>query len=145
MGNLQVLDIVAAALEDESGCTRRAAYKTLSLSLFGRGSYVSERKHKILVNVQAGMSRWQAAEQAYQEVSTRRGGIDADLEVIEWMFIETETDGPWRPKIKQGLTSGQTDTGDPSAGQTELRRKPSHSQGSCHGSWGCIAASAVSW
>ena len=36
MGHLEVMQIVAAALEDLSSATRRAAKKTLTMALFGR-------------------------------------------------------------------------------------------------------------
>lgn len=37
----------------------------------GRGSYVSERKHKIWQYVQEGMTRWDASIRAQDEVSKR--------------------------------------------------------------------------
>eukprot|EP00282_Hemiselmis_andersenii_P007901 CAMPEP_0114141378 /NCGR_PEP_ID=MMETSP0043_2-20121206/17876_1 /TAXON_ID=464988 /ORGANISM="Hemiselmis andersenii, Strain CCMP644" /LENGTH=696 /DNA_ID=CAMNT_0001235515 /DNA_START=230 /DNA_END=2315 /DNA_ORIENTATION=- len=83
LGNERVLEIVAAALEDGSSATRQAARKTLALALFGRGSYVSERKHQLLTHVQQGIPHWEAAEIASEITAGRKGGVDADLVVIE--------------------------------------------------------------
>jgi len=83
LGNERVLGIVAAALEDGSSATRQAAAKTLALALFGRGSYVSERKHQLLTRVQEGVPHWEAAELASEHAAGRKGGVDSDLVVID--------------------------------------------------------------
>lgn len=53
------------------------------MALFGRGSYVSERKAKIYQYIQEGIGRWEATIRAQDEVTARKGGIDSDLVVVD--------------------------------------------------------------
>eukprot|EP00281_Chroomonas_sp_CCMP1168_P008164 CAMPEP_0206263680 /NCGR_PEP_ID=MMETSP0047_2-20121206/28963_1 /ASSEMBLY_ACC=CAM_ASM_000192 /TAXON_ID=195065 /ORGANISM="Chroomonas mesostigmatica_cf, Strain CCMP1168" /LENGTH=760 /DNA_ID=CAMNT_0053691269 /DNA_START=60 /DNA_END=2340 /DNA_ORIENTATION=- len=92
MGNERVYAGLVASLEDPSQATRICAFKCLTAALFARGSFVSERNHRVQVHIHEGMRKWDACVLASQEAAQRRGEVDAELCVIKALVDRSKSE-----------------------------------------------------